>query len=377
MAFGYFQVVESRDRKGPGRQWPGSPYAQLAIPLSLIMVIALVALQMPRHIHLGPLLVAAPALTASFAGPGVTAAVGAVAVVVQVALRVIRGGLTLTDGVIQVGALVIVTVFVVVYAAVRDRHRQEIAQVRLVSEAAQRVVLRPLPHRIGPLRIASMYLAATAEARVGGDLYAAVRVDGGTRLIIGDVSGKGLATIGDAAVLLYAFRRATHEYAKLPELVSDLESSVARNMAELAETDHNAREYFITAAIMHIPDDLPLIEVVACGHPPPLVLRGRKVIALQAERPAPPLGLGALSGADHQAETFSYELGDLLVLYTDGVIEARDAAGDFYPLAERIRTWYGLDPDDLVRALREDLVAFAGGRLDDDAALVVIKREYE
>jgi serine phosphatase RsbU (regulator of sigma subunit) len=351
-----------------------SPLTQLAVPLALILVITLVAVQMPRNLHLGPLLVVAPALTASFAGPRTTAAVGAVAVAAQVLLRMVRGGLSPAESAIQVSALVLVTAFVVVYAALRKRRIRELAQVRLVSEAAQRVVLRPLPQRIGPLRIASMYLAATAEARLGGDLYATARVGDGTRLIIGDVRGKGLATIGDAAVLLCAFREAAHVHAALPGLVTHLETSVGRNLAELAETDRDAREYFITAAVLNVPDDRPQVELIDCGHPPPLLLRGRDVSVLEAGRPAPPLGLGELSGGRYEVERFPFEPGDLLLLYTDGVIEARDAAGDFYPLAERIRSWAGMDPEGLVGRVREDLLAYVGGRLDDDAALIVVER---
>ncbi|WP_313904694.1 SpoIIE family protein phosphatase [Streptomyces sp. SLBN-118] len=90
-------------------------------------------------------------------------------------------------------------------------------------------MLRPLPQRIGPLRIASVYLAAEAEAQIGGDLYAAARTAQGTRLIIGDVRGKGLEAIGDAALRLGAFRAAAHRQADLPALVAYLEGTVSSN----------------------------------------------------------------------------------------------------------------------------------------------------
>ncbi|MFJ5156987.1 SpoIIE family protein phosphatase [Streptomyces sp. NPDC088353] len=104
-----------------------------------------------------------------------------------------------------------------------------------MSEVAQRAVLRPLPHRIGPLQVASAHLAAEENALIGGDLYAAVRTPSGTRLIIGDVMGKGLTAIGDAALPLGAFREAAHRRAELPELMAHLEQSVCVNLAQPME----------------------------------------------------------------------------------------------------------------------------------------------
>jgi serine phosphatase RsbU (regulator of sigma subunit) len=73
-------------------------------------------------------------------------------------------------------------------------------------------------------------------------------------------------------------------------------------------------------------------------------------------------------------ETFPFATGDRLVLYTDGVIEARDRSGAFYPLAERLPAWKGTDAEGLVGWIRDDLLAYVGGRLPDDAAIVVAER---
>ncbi|WP_419196533.1 hypothetical protein [Actinacidiphila glaucinigra] len=62
----------------------------------------------------------------------------------------------------------------------------------------QRVVLRALPERIGPLCVAASYQASDAHATVGGDLYAAARITGATRILIGDVRGKGPQGIPEA-----------------------------------------------------------------------------------------------------------------------------------------------------------------------------------
>lgn len=71
---------------------------------------------------------------------------------------------------------------------------------------------------------------------------------------------------------------------------------------------------------------------------------------------------------------FTFEVGDTLVLYTDGVIEARDRAGDFYPFTQRAAQWTECNPKALLHHIRRDLLAHAGGRLGDDAALIAIHR---
>jgi serine phosphatase RsbU (regulator of sigma subunit) len=248
-----------------------------------------------------------------------------------------------------------------------------LAQVRYVSEAAQRVVLPPLPGRIGPLRVASLYLAAEAEAQIGGDLYAAARTASGTRLIVGDVQGKGMTAVNDAALLLGAFRVAAHRPASLGELVAYLDRSVCWDLMEPGETGCYG-ETFITATVLDIPDRDGGVQMIACGHPPPLVLRNGPPATMDTLHPAPPLGLGELTHPRYHVDSFPFEAGDLLLLYTDGVTEARDSTGTFYPLAERITGWMENDPDAFLDRLRRDLLHHVSGHLNDDAAMIVIQR---
>ncbi|MFE7711883.1 PP2C family protein-serine/threonine phosphatase [Streptomyces sp. NPDC057486] len=135
-----------------------------------------------------------------------------------------------------------------------------------------------------------------------------------------------------------------------------------------------AGEVFITAAILDIPDALPQVDMVTCGHPPPLLLHGQKVSTLHATRPAPPLGLGELIAVTYHVDTFTFGPGDILLLHTDGVIEARDARGVFYPLSERAASWALHSPSALVHHLRTDLLAHVGGHLSDDAAVIAVQR---
>ncbi|KUJ69449.1 protein phosphatase [Streptomyces albus subsp. albus] len=366
-------------RRLPGaHRWPWPPsHALVAVPFALILVVTMVDVLAPPDVHLGPFLVAAPAVTASFAGPRMTAFVGLVAVTAQTVVAAVRTTVTDLNHSLQITALVLISAIVTLFAHHRERHEQEVTRLRSVAEATQKVLMRALPQRIGPLRIASVYLAAEAEAKIGGDLYAAARTAQGTRLVIGDVRGKGLEAIGDAALVLGAFRAAAHRQAELPVLVAYLEGAVSAGLADPGAPRAERAdpgETFITAAVLDAPDAESALHLINCGHPPPLLLRAGRVTSLEVSQPALPLGLTEFAPSAFAAESFAFEPGDLVLLYTDGVIEARDGSGAFYPLAERMTAWSGEEPQVLLRHLCADLLAHSGGVLGDDAAMVAVER---
>jgi serine phosphatase RsbU (regulator of sigma subunit) len=344
------------------------------IPIALIVLISAIDLTISPNIHLGPLLVVAPAITASFAGSRLTALIGLLAVAAQVVIGAFHGGLWTTNHQAQIAGLAIVSAMIVFYCRVREKHASQLTQVRSVSEAVQRVLLRPLPERLGPLRVAALYLAAEDEAHVGGDLFAAARAGGSTRLVIGDVRGKGLEAVGDAAALLGAFRELAYHPGDLPALTGGLEASFARHLAELLEAGEYVAERFVTALLVDLPDAEPVVRLVDCGHPPPLLLRGGEVRTLDVVHLSPPLGMGAILGDGYDVASFAFEPGDLLVFYTDGITEARSHDHVFFPLADRIAVHAGAAPEVMLRRLHVDLLNHVGGRLGDDAALVVIER---
>ncbi|MCX4648162.1 MULTISPECIES: PP2C family protein-serine/threonine phosphatase [unclassified Streptomyces] len=349
--------------------------ALIAIPIAWIVAVSVVDDLSPSNIYLGSLLVAAPAITPLFGGPWSVGLVAALAVVALTASGLLRDPeqLLSSNDQAQIIALVLVGTALVIFCVVRERRAKELAQVRYVSEAAQRVVLPPLPKEIGPLRVASLYLAAEAEAQIGGDLYAATRTTAGTRLIVGDVQGKGMTAVNDAALLLGAFRIAAHRQANLGELVAYLDRSVCWDLMEPGETNRYG-ETFITANILDIPDQDGRVQMISCGHPPPIVQRNGRPTTMDTLHPAPPMGLGELAHPRYHVDSFPFEPGDLLLLYTDGVTEARDSTGTFYPLAERITGWTENDPDAFLGRLRRDLLRHVGGHLNDDAAVIVIER---
>ncbi|MFJ8790727.1 PP2C family protein-serine/threonine phosphatase [Streptomyces sp. NPDC102462] len=364
---------------GLRQPWQSSQ-ALLLLPVALIAVITVVEVHSPQDFHLASALVIAPALTASFAGPRTTAAVGAMTVVAQSLIGLLHGELATANRIVQLITLTVLSVLVVIYCAIRDRRHAQLVRVRSVAEAAQHVLMWPLPEQMGFVRIASLYLAAEDEAQIGGDLYAATRAFGGIRVLIGDVRGKGLSAIGEAATLLGAFREAAHRRPVLTDLAEALEQSVQRYAADF-EPPEEAGERFATALLVEIPEEYPVVRMATCGHPPPLLLCQGRRITVPTLHPSPPLGVqgcglgpGGCGPAARELDEIPFAPGDTLLLYTDGVIEARDADGRFYPLAERVSRWCDAPPDALVQHVRRDLVAHTGGRLDDDAAVVVLHR---
>jgi serine phosphatase RsbU (regulator of sigma subunit) len=252
------------------------------------------------------------------------------------------------------------------------RRDRELAELRRVAEMVQQALLRPVPPRLGAVRAEVRYLAADAGAKVGGDLYDVLRTPFGTRLIIGDVSGKGLAAVGRAADVLGAFRElARHE----PSL-----SGVAMRLDALVRDDRpDGEEDFVTALLVELPPGEGLAEIVHCGHPPPLLLRDGSAARAAPLTPAPPLGLLDLVGGWCASELLPLRAGDRLLFYTDGVIEARGAGDDYYPLERRAEELARGDaartPGEFLAGLEEDLLRHTGGRLSDDAALLLVQSD--
>ena len=127
----------------------------------------------------------------------------------------------------------------------------------------------------------------------GGDIACAVVTPRGVRLLIGDVMGHDARAAQTAAEVARAFRR----IAVRPE---PLQVVAARLHAFVAE--HADGEEFVTAQFVSIPDNDDEVQIVCCGHPPPLLLRGGLVTALDALSPSPPLGLLDMGGYSPRAD---------------------------------------------------------------------------
>jgi Stage II sporulation protein E (SpoIIE) len=347
----------------------------IVLPLVLILAVPLIDLMVPPYIHLASTLYVAPALTATFASYRRTAWVGAAAVAALVTAGLERGTLTTENVIVQLICLVVLSALLVLFCHLREGYERDLVRVRRVSEEFQRVLLRPLPRRVGPLSIASEYHAAEADTHMGGDIYAVARMEDFTRLIIGDVRGKGLASISDAAILLEAFRAAAHRGASLTKMIECLEIGFQRGVAEFPAAQVDPAERFVTAVVVDIPDDEPVARLVSRGHPFPLLFRGGTATALEGTQPLPPIGMGALLDGPATVDTFPFDQGDLLLFYTDGVTEARNGDRRFYPLAERVTAWADSSPAALLQSIVADVRTYVGGTLSDDMAMIAVQRE--
>ncbi|MGW0712723.1 PP2C family protein-serine/threonine phosphatase [Streptomyces sp. NPDC002643] len=335
-----------------------------AMPVAVMAVVTGVDVVAGPGVGLLPLVSLGPAFSGLVGGWRRTAVIGVVALVLCVALGLYNGQFEQRRGFAALGSVAGVTGVAIAAAVMRSRREAELAGVRSIAEVAQRVLLRPVPLTAGPLQMAVSYTSAVAEARIGGDLYEVVASPHGVRVIVGDVQGKGLAAVETAAVVLGAFREAAHDEPDLVGLGERLERSLARELEG---------ETFVTAVLAEIGTDHEAV-FLNYGHPAPMrVRRDGTVDFPQPPTYALPLGLGAHGGDGPKPYPVAFGPGEQLLLYTDGVTEARDEHGSFYPLADGAHLLACSDPHSALDALREDVVRHAGGPTHDDAAMLLLR----
>jgi serine phosphatase RsbU (regulator of sigma subunit) len=251
----------------------------------------------------------------------------------------------------------------------------------------------PASTQVGRLCIESRHLPATQGG--GGDIHDVMATPFGIRLLIGDVMGTGLPANRIGLSVLNAWRELACTEPSLAGVAVRLHALITRPERFVTALLVN----FPSAAALGAPEDGgqgvqggqggqgvltggPWAELVCCGHPPPLLLRGGSAAFIEPSA-APPLGLLDLAGGWCKTSMIPIGVGDQLLLYTDGVSEARDAAGRFFPLAER--TAQALQPTDpqlgpgditgrphLLDALVTSLDAHVGDRMTDDILLLLV-----
>lgn len=342
-------------------------WALFAMPFILILIVGLLRLTTGPGSGLLPLLAIGPASAAAVGGPLFTVGVGGLAAVLNGLIAFDMGAnASAKTVVVSFCAIAGVTVFAVLASHIRLRRERELTEVRAVADVTQRVVLRPLPDRVGPLRLAARYLSASAQARVGGDLYAVVPMaQGGVRLIIGDAEGKGLVALQEAATVMGAFRAAAYQEYTLAAIADSIETTLDHELDD---------EQFITAVLAQISPDGTKMEVINCGHPQPLQLGPRGPQFLGPAEGNAPLGVALPGVAERHSFTVPLRLGEPVLFYTDGLTEARNGAGDFFPLTEVASVRVPADPSSVLRRLSAEVSQYVGRRQQDDMALLLVER---
>ncbi|WP_354644668.1 PP2C family protein-serine/threonine phosphatase [Kitasatospora camelliae] len=325
-----------------------------------------------------PMLAAASVLAGSLFSLRETLAVGAASVAGVLVLTARDDSIGTRAGYLELANTLFAALLGVWVNRVIARHGRTLATVRSVAEAAQQAVLPAPPERLGQLSIAACYRAAQTEALIGGDAYAVVRTSLGVRMLIADVRGKGLQAVSVVSVLLGAFRENAHRAEDLPALAEGLEQALAR---ESTDREEEVRmEGFVTALLVEFPPDQDVLRTLNRGHPGPYLLDGAGggVRLLDAADPGLPLGLGDLSdlgGSRAMAEVRPFPPGTSLLLVTDGVTEARNAAGTFYDPVTRLAPLGPFEgPQQLIDAVVRDVERWTGGSRDDDMAILAVTR---
>lgn len=234
-----------------------------------------------------------------------------------------------------------------------------------LAQTLQSSLLPPHLPTIPGVEIAAHYEAARDGSDVGGDFYdvfESARND--WSIVIGDVCGKGPEAAALTALVRYTTRAAAIQ-TRRPRLVLSLV-----NEAVLRHDD----EQFCTVAYVRLrPEgDGARLTISCAGHPPPLLLRADGNVERVA---APGRVLGPFSELASVDRVVRLDPGDALLLYTDGVTDARGPDGFFGDerLQAALAACAGSSADDTVKAIEGSLRDFHGGRPRDDIAFVVLR----
>ncbi|MFE7649871.1 PP2C family protein-serine/threonine phosphatase [Streptomyces phaeoluteigriseus] len=361
-------MIKSGRHRHRHRPYGGHRQAVLLSPVLVTVLITGLAFSTPREIAFSRLLPAAPALAAAMWPVLPTVLLGAFCLLVMLGISFFHSDL----GTPYTAAAIAAVTLAAAYAShLRLRREETLFQVRLVADAAQKVLLRPLPRRIQDVDVESLYLAAQEQARIGGDFYEAADTPYGVRLLIGDVRGKGLSAVGAAAAVTNCFRENAYDQPDLTGLVRRLQITMTRYSVAIPADDQP--EHFATALIAEIPHGGGNVRILNCGHPPPVFVRSGQVHVLEPSHPSTPLNLAALLGDHYHVDTVSFAPGDQILLHTDGVTETRDRSGAFFPLSDWMQQHGAASPRGLLDQLHQDLLHYSGGRLDDDIAALAVR----
>jgi hypothetical protein len=201
---------------------------------------------------------------------------------------------------------------------------------------------------------------------IAGDAFDYALGDGDLQFAIMDGMGHGIGSTLLTGLAIGAYRHARRNGAPIPEI---------HTVIDQALTDYYGDDSFATGIIGKLTTATGRLEWSCAGHPPPLLLRGRRVVAELINEPMLPFGLGggtpALAAADLEPD-------DAILLYTDGVTEARTADGELFGL-DRLTDLLEREaaseqpPEEILRRLVRAVLDYEPGGLRDDATLLLVQ----
>lgn len=233
-------------------------------------------------------------------------------------------------------------------------------------EAGRAVQAALRPQKCRQVNGWQVFMYTQSANEVGGDLIDCLSLDGeGSGYFVGDVAGKGLG----AALLMAQLQASAHallSHVKSPaKLVADLNRLYCRG--GLADT-------FISFIYLNIEPRSGLVKWVNAGHLPPLWVHNGE----PAELAKGGLALGLAKETAYGEQSQKLEIGDFLVVYTDGLIEARDRQGHFFGearLAKRLQVFGSESAESAGKGLVSVVEGFVGNSpRADDLTLLILKR---
>lgn len=252
-------------------------------------------------------------------------------------------------------------------AAIALQNARQFEREHRIAEALQQALLLP-PERVESVDVAYLYQAASASARVGGDFYDVFRIDDDRiALIVGDVSGKGI----EAAPLTALLRDGIRAY-----LLEDSDPGSCLNRLNSLVHRFTPEAKFATAFIGVLNRVTGELKYCCAAHPPAVVSRGEIAQVLPCR---PTALIGAFPLVEFGSETSVLEPGDILVVVTDGVTEARRESELFGEdgLCRAIEDLHGVAVTDMPAKLLAKVTGYADGPLRDDIVILCVARHAE
>lgn len=235
---------------------------------------------------------------------------------------------------------------------------------RGIATRLQRALLPIEPPQLEGYQFGTYYASATERALVGGDFYDFIPLSPTSLgVVIGDVQGKGVDSAVTTATIKFVLRDISLRTVSPAQSLNQLNKIYATKYGP---------EEFITLIYLIINLKSGVFTYATAGHPPLLLCKSSQCQWLEERGPI----LGVLADAKYPAGESVLEVGDFLLLYTDGLIEARRGKELFG--FERLKTFTeknaSANAQDLVNLLYKECLDFGQGRLLDDLAAIVIKR---